>query len=91
MAAGEPAPARIARFNSSHLRRVHATKSCWVRFDPAVKEELRAGRLVRVLEEYAPTVPGIFLYFPSRVQRSGPLRLFIEAAKEFVRKAPSTR
>jgi DNA-binding transcriptional LysR family regulator len=30
-------------------------------FEPAVKEELRAGRMVRVLEEFAPTVPGFFL------------------------------
>ncbi|MFY2559793.1 LysR family transcriptional regulator [Corallococcus terminator] len=52
-------------------------------FEPAVKEQLRTGRLVRVLEEYAPTVPGFFLYFPSRAQRSGPLRLFIDVAKEF--------
>lgn len=51
--------------------------------EPAVKEQLRTGQLVRVLEEYAPTVPGFFLYFPSRAQRSGPLRLFIEVAKEF--------
>jgi DNA-binding transcriptional LysR family regulator len=57
-------------------------------FEPALKEELRAGRLVRVLEEYAPTVPGFFLYFPSRAQSSAPLRLFIEVAKEFVTKAP---
>jgi DNA-binding transcriptional LysR family regulator len=51
-------------------------------FEPAVREELRTGRLVRVLEAYAPTVPGFFLYFPSRAQRSGPLRLFVEVAKE---------
>jgi hypothetical protein len=43
---------------------------------------------VRVLEEYAPTVPGFFLYFPSRAQRSGPLRLFIDVAKELALKAP---
>jgi DNA-binding transcriptional LysR family regulator len=54
--------------------------------EPAVKESLRTGRLVRVLEEYAPTVPGFFLYFPSRAQRSGPLRLFIETAKELAAK-----
>ncbi|HYG69837.1 MAG TPA: LysR family transcriptional regulator, partial [Anaeromyxobacteraceae bacterium] len=52
-------------------------------FEPAVKDELRMGRMMRVLEEYAPTVPGFFLYFPSRAQRSGPLRLFIEVAREF--------
>ena len=33
-------------------------------FEPMVLEQLRAGRLQRVLERYAPTVPGFFLYFP---------------------------
>jgi len=51
-------------------------------FEPAVQEHLKAGRLIRVLEPYAPTVPGFFLYYPSRAQRSGPLRLFVEAARE---------
>jgi DNA-binding transcriptional LysR family regulator len=46
-------------------------------------ETLCASRPVKVvLEAYAPTVPGFFLYFPSRAQRSPPLRLFIEAARE---------
>jgi DNA-binding transcriptional LysR family regulator len=51
-------------------------------FEPDVKEQLRTGRLKLVLESYAPTVPGFFLYFPSRAQRSAPLRLFIDAARE---------
>jgi len=51
-------------------------------FEPEVREQLRKGRLRVVLEGYAPTVPGFFLYFPSRAQRSPPLRLFIEAARE---------
>jgi DNA-binding transcriptional LysR family regulator len=51
-------------------------------FEPAALELLRYGRLVVVLEPYAASVPGYFLYFPSRAQRSAPLRLFIEAAKE---------
>lgn len=51
-------------------------------FEPMVSEQLRKGRLKRVLEPYAPTVPGFFLYFPSRAQSSPPLRLFVEAAKE---------
>jgi DNA-binding transcriptional LysR family regulator len=50
--------------------------------EAVVKEPLRAGRLVEVLEPYAPKVPGFFLYYPSRAQRSPPLRLFIEATKE---------
>lgn len=51
-------------------------------FEPMVLERLHAGRLQRVLERYAPTVPGFFLYFPSVARRSAPLRLFMEAAKE---------
>lgn len=50
--------------------------------EPNVMRQLSAGRLERVLERYAPTVPGFFLYFPSLAQRSAPLRLFVEAAKE---------
>lgn len=49
-----------------------------------LREELRRGELEIVLEAYAPTVPGYFLYFPSRAQRSAPLRLFIETAKELL-------
>jgi len=50
--------------------------------EPTVMQQLDTGRLERVLERYAPTVPGFFLYFPSLAQRSPPLRLFVEAAKE---------
>jgi hypothetical protein len=42
----------------------------------------------RVLERYAPTVPGFFLYFPSVARRSAPLRLFVEAAKELAVRGP---
>ncbi len=51
-------------------------------FEPMVLEQLREGRLQLVLDRYAPTVPGFFLYFPSIARRSAPLRLFVEAAKE---------
>jgi len=50
--------------------------------EPLVAEQLREGRLRQVLEPYAPTVPGFFLYYPSRVQSSPALRLFVEAARE---------
>lgn len=56
-------------------------------FEPAVAELLRSRRLVPVLEAYAPRVPGYFVYFPSRAQRSAPLRLFVEAAKELAMRA----
>lgn len=47
-------------------------------------EQLRTGRLQRVLEAYAPTVPGFFLYYPSRAQRTPALRLFVETARELL-------
>lgn len=50
-----------------------------------VIDELRSGRLLRVLEPFAPTVPGYCIYFPSRAQRSLPLRLFVDTAKEMLR------
>jgi DNA-binding transcriptional LysR family regulator len=55
--------------------------------EPMVIEQLRARRLKVVLERYAPTVPGFFLYFPSVARRSAPLRLFVEAAKELALRA----
>jgi DNA-binding transcriptional LysR family regulator len=51
-------------------------------FEPQVEDALRDGRLVRVLEPYAASVPGFFLYYPSRAQSSAPLRLFVETLKE---------
>ncbi|RYZ37916.1 MAG: LysR family transcriptional regulator [Myxococcaceae bacterium] len=56
-------------------------------FEPMVTEQLRTGRLQQVLEAYAPTVPGFFLYYPSRAQRSTPLRLFVEVARELAVKS----
>jgi DNA-binding transcriptional LysR family regulator len=59
-------------------------------FEPGVKELLRTGRLKIVLEAYAPSVPGFFLYFPSRAQRSEPLRMFVDAARELALRAVDT-
>ncbi|PTL83171.1 LysR family transcriptional regulator [Vitiosangium sp. GDMCC 1.1324] len=43
---------------------------------------LHTGALRPVLEEWAPTVPGLFLYFPSRARASRPLRAFLDMARE---------
>ncbi len=61
-------------------------------FEPAIKEQLRTGRLKLLLELYAAKVPGFFLYYPSRAQSSPALRLFVEVAKEVLsRRARVTR
>jgi hypothetical protein len=51
-------------------------------FEPVVLEQLRSGRLQRVLQRYAAAVSGCFLYDPSVARRSAALRLFVEVAKE---------
>jgi DNA-binding transcriptional LysR family regulator len=52
--------------------------------EPMVAAQLREGRLKRVLEPYAPTVPGFFLYYPRRAQRFPALRAFVDSARELV-------
>jgi len=54
--------------------------------EPLVAQQLLDGRLHVVLGSHAPTVPGFFLYFPSRAQRSAALRLFVEIARELPRR-----
>jgi len=50
--------------------------------EPTVADELARGLLRVVLETFAPVVPGLFLYFPSRAQVSPALKAFVEVARE---------
>jgi DNA-binding transcriptional LysR family regulator len=49
--------------------------------ETSVSSQLAAGQLELVLEDWSPRVPGFFLYFPSRNQRSGPLRALLDCAR----------
>jgi DNA-binding transcriptional LysR family regulator len=49
--------------------------------EPIAAEPLRAGKLVRVLESFAPMAPGLFLYYPGRRQMMPKLRAFIDHVK----------
>lgn len=53
-----------------------------------VKGELADGRLRVVLEPYAPEVPGLYLYFPSRSQVSPALKAFVEVARTLAKERP---
>jgi DNA-binding transcriptional LysR family regulator len=53
--------------------------------EPGVAAELASGKLRVVLESYAPEVPGLFLYYPSRAQISPALRAFVEIARNVMR------
>ncbi|MFL9963586.1 LysR family transcriptional regulator [Paraburkholderia sediminicola] len=49
--------------------------------EPMVAEGLRAGKLMHVLEPFAPVIPGVFLYYPGRRQIMPKLRAFIDHVK----------
>jgi DNA-binding transcriptional LysR family regulator len=49
--------------------------------EPMAAEGLRAGKLVHVLEPFAPVIPGVFLYYPGRRQIMPKLRAFIDHVK----------
>ncbi|RAR52687.1 LysR family transcriptional regulator [Paraburkholderia unamae] len=48
---------------------------------PLAAEGLRAGKLVEVLDAYAPVMPGVFLCYPDRRQMLPKLRAFIDHVK----------
>jgi DNA-binding transcriptional LysR family regulator len=50
--------------------------------EPVIAEDLARGRLRVVLEAYAPEVPGLFLYFPTRARISPAFRAFVDVARE---------
>ncbi|MEH2514199.1 DNA-binding transcriptional LysR family regulator [Nitrobacteraceae bacterium AZCC 1564] len=49
--------------------------------EPIAAEHVAAGRLVHVLEPFAPMTPGVFLYHPSKRQVLPKLRAFIDHVK----------
>ena len=62
--------------------------------EPMAAEGLRAGKLVHVLEPFAPVMPGVFLCYPSRRQIMPKLRAFIDHVKSHTAgqgKVPGTR
>jgi DNA-binding transcriptional LysR family regulator len=48
---------------------------------PIAAGPVAAGKLLRVLEPFAPMAPGVFLYYPSRHQMMPKLRAFIDHVK----------
>jgi len=72
--------------NDAELPRVLALAGVGLIYalEPLIADEIARGRLRIVLEPYAPTVPGLFLYFPSRAKSSPAFRAFVEVARETV-------
>jgi len=49
---------------------------------PFVASAIKTGKLVQVLEPYAPMAPGVFLYYPGHRQIMPKLRAFIDHVKQ---------
>jgi DNA-binding transcriptional LysR family regulator len=47
----------------------------------AVRAALAAGKLERVLEEFCPELPGLFLYYPRAARRIPKLAAFVACAR----------
>ena len=58
---------------------------------PIAAGPVKAGKLVRVLEPFASTAPGVFLYYPGRHQMMPKLRAFIDHVKSRPDTANKTR
>jgi DNA-binding transcriptional LysR family regulator len=52
--------------------------------EPITAGPIQAGKLVRVLEPFAPMAPGMFLYYPGRHQMTPKLRAFIDHLKRYL-------
>ncbi len=50
-----------------------------------VREDIAAGRLVRVLEQWTPPLSPLCLYYPSRRNPPAAFRLFVDLARELAR------
>jgi DNA-binding transcriptional LysR family regulator len=59
--------------------------------EPVAAEAVKAGKLVRVLDKFAPMAPGVFLYYPGHRQMMPKLRAFIDHVKSRSRAARSSR
>jgi len=51
--------------------------------------DIVAGRLIRVLEDWTPPLPGLSLYYPGRRHLSAGMRAFIALARELAPRPPN--
>ena len=49
-------------------------------FEPLARPHIRSKKLVRVLEDFSPTFPGFYLYYPSRRHQPAKLKAFVDYA-----------
>lgn len=71
-------------FNDTDLMRASAIAGLGIAYlyEDDAEEDIKAGRLVRILEDWCPLLPGYFLYHPSRRQTPPALTALIAALRK---------
>lgn len=77
--------------DEASLARIAAVEGLGIGFfmESDVREDIAAGRLVRVLEEWTPPLAPLCLYYPSRKNPSAAFRAFVDLARDIARARPT--
>lgn len=73
--------------NDSNIKLYAARQGLGLAYEvrAVVEDDIATGRLVPVLEDHLPEIPGLHIYFPSRAQVMLKLRVFIDHAVDVLR------
>jgi DNA-binding transcriptional LysR family regulator len=72
-----PPPKLIANYPGLVQRAAHDGFGFWLTFEGYVREAIKSGALVSVLDDWCAPFPGPFLYYPSRRQTPPALAAFV--------------
>jgi DNA-binding transcriptional LysR family regulator len=78
-----PPPKLIATYLGLALQAVHDGVGFWLTFEGYVREAVKSGALISVLDDWCAPFPGPFLYYPSRRQPPPALGAFVTFAAEW--------
>ena len=78
-----PPSKMIATYLGLAMRAVHDGVGFWATFEGYVREAVKSGALVSVLEDWCVPFPGPFLYYPSRRQPPPALSAFVAFVAEW--------
>jgi DNA-binding transcriptional LysR family regulator len=78
-----PPPGLIANYPGLAQRAAHDGLGFWQTFEGYVRESVKSGALVSVLDDWCAPFPGPFLYYPSRRQPPPALAAFVAFVAEW--------
>jgi DNA-binding transcriptional LysR family regulator len=78
-----PSPRLIANYPGLVQRAAHDGFGFWLTFEGYVRDAIRSGTLVSVLDDWCAPFPGPFLYYPSRRQPPPALAAFVAFVAEW--------